>query len=123
LLDPTKFTQIWIFGLKTNHLATLAHIEIKGPSIFFWQGLISLNVEPKFRRDENFLCLSPIEILNLEQVCMYVGTGHANILGERTPCKKSADLPLRQGNLLQRKPFSAVYKTSLHFTKNRVETS
>jgi hypothetical protein len=21
--DPTKFTQIWIFGLKTNHLATL----------------------------------------------------------------------------------------------------
>jgi hypothetical protein len=23
LQDPTKFTQIWIFGLKTNHLATL----------------------------------------------------------------------------------------------------
>jgi hypothetical protein len=21
--DPPKFTQIWIFGLKTNHLATL----------------------------------------------------------------------------------------------------
>jgi hypothetical protein len=23
LKDPLKFTQIWIFGLKTNHLATL----------------------------------------------------------------------------------------------------
>jgi hypothetical protein len=23
LQDPLKFTQIWIFGLKTNHLATL----------------------------------------------------------------------------------------------------
>jgi hypothetical protein len=23
LQDPSKFTQIWIFGLKTNHLATL----------------------------------------------------------------------------------------------------
>jgi hypothetical protein len=23
--DPPKFTQIWIFGLKTNHLATLVH--------------------------------------------------------------------------------------------------
>jgi hypothetical protein len=23
LQDPTKFTLIWIFGLKTNHLATL----------------------------------------------------------------------------------------------------
>jgi hypothetical protein len=39
-----------------------------------------------------------IEILDLEQVCRYVGTGLA-------------------GNLLQRNNFSAVYKTSLHFTK------
>jgi hypothetical protein len=23
LQDPPKFTQLWIFGLKTNHLATL----------------------------------------------------------------------------------------------------
>jgi hypothetical protein len=23
--DPPKFAQIWIFGLKTNHLATLVH--------------------------------------------------------------------------------------------------
>jgi hypothetical protein len=38
-------------------------------------------------------------------------------LGERTPCKKLADLRPRQGNLLQRNYFSAVYKTSLHFTK------
>jgi hypothetical protein len=28
LQDPPKFTQIWIFGLKTNHLATL--IETQG---------------------------------------------------------------------------------------------
>jgi hypothetical protein len=47
----------------------------------------------------------------------YVGTGLANILEERTPCKKSADLHPTQGNLLQRNNFSAVYKTSLHFTK------
>jgi hypothetical protein len=26
--DPPKFTQIWIFGLKTNHLATLAPTHI-----------------------------------------------------------------------------------------------
>jgi hypothetical protein len=25
LPDPPKFTQNWIFGLKTNHLATLLH--------------------------------------------------------------------------------------------------
>jgi hypothetical protein len=29
LQDPTKFTQIWIFGLKTNHLATLVWIQTK----------------------------------------------------------------------------------------------
>jgi hypothetical protein len=47
----------------------------------------------------------------------YVGTGLANIFGERTPCKKLADFYPRQGNLLQRNNFSVVYKTSLHFTK------
>jgi hypothetical protein len=31
LQDPQKFTQIWIFGLETNHLATLAK------TIFFFQ--------------------------------------------------------------------------------------
>jgi hypothetical protein len=35
----------------------------------------------------------------------------------KEPCKKSADLHPRQGNLLQRNNFSVVYKTSLHFTK------
>jgi DNA topoisomerase IB len=25
LQDPPKFTQIWIFGLKTNHLAALVY--------------------------------------------------------------------------------------------------
>jgi hypothetical protein len=25
--DPPKFTQIWIFGLKTNHLATLVSLS------------------------------------------------------------------------------------------------
>jgi hypothetical protein len=33
LQDPPKFIQIWIFGLKTNHLATL-HLE-KKTSFFF----------------------------------------------------------------------------------------
>jgi hypothetical protein len=34
----------------------------------------------------------------------------------KTPCKKLAALHPRQGNLLQKNKFSAVYKTSLHFT-------
>jgi hypothetical protein len=25
---PPKFTQIWIFGVKTNHLATLVHLRM-----------------------------------------------------------------------------------------------
>jgi hypothetical protein len=29
LKDPRKFTQIWIFGLKTNHLATLAYNALR----------------------------------------------------------------------------------------------
>jgi hypothetical protein len=29
LQDPPKFTQIWIFGLKTNHLATLVDMRHK----------------------------------------------------------------------------------------------
>jgi hypothetical protein len=33
LQDPPKFIQIWIFGLKTNHLATL----VIG-SLFSWTG-------------------------------------------------------------------------------------
>jgi hypothetical protein len=40
----------------------------------------------------------------------------ANIFGERTPCKKSADLHPRQGNLFQRNNFSFT-------SQNRVETS
>jgi hypothetical protein len=51
------------------------------------------------------------------RIYKYVGAGLANIFGERTPCEKLADLYPRQGNLLQRNIFSAVYKTSLHFTK------
>jgi hypothetical protein len=27
LQDPPQFTQIWIFGLKTNHLATLLRMK------------------------------------------------------------------------------------------------
>jgi hypothetical protein len=57
-----------------------------------------------------------IEILELD----HVGTGPANLFGKRTPCKKSADLHPRQGNLLQRNNFSVAYKTS---SQNRVEIS
>jgi hypothetical protein len=34
IADPPKFTQIWIFGLKTNHLATLS---------FVGEGLLRIN--------------------------------------------------------------------------------
>jgi hypothetical protein len=33
LQDPSKFTQIWIFGLKTNHLATL-HVSAYVNALF-----------------------------------------------------------------------------------------
>jgi hypothetical protein len=33
--DPPKFTQIWIFGLKTNHLAALLLMRIQRKTIFF----------------------------------------------------------------------------------------
>jgi hypothetical protein len=37
LQNPQKFTQIWIFGLKTNHLATL----VCGlPPVYFRQKVI-----------------------------------------------------------------------------------
>jgi hypothetical protein len=78
LQDPPKFTQIWIFGLKTNHLATLN----RGPRC----------IHLDRQTDIFFAAGKNIEILKLER-------GPANILGERTPCKKSAVLQPRQGNL------------------------
>jgi hypothetical protein len=33
LQDPPKFTQIWIFGLKTNPLATLFWITVDGGAL------------------------------------------------------------------------------------------
>jgi hypothetical protein len=56
----------------------------------------------------------PIEILDLEEVCWHKSCKY---FGGKIRCKKSADLHPRQGNLLQRNNFTAVYKTSLHFTK------
>jgi hypothetical protein len=65
-------------------------------------------------RHKNHVSLSlRVNTTELEQVC----TGPENIFGERTPCKKLADHHPRQGKLLQTNNFSAVYKTSLHFTK------
>jgi hypothetical protein len=43
-------------------------------------------------------------------------------LGERTSCKKLADLQPRQGNLLQRNIFTGSTKP-LFTTQNRLETS
>jgi hypothetical protein len=61
---------------------------------------------------------------------MYVGTGPANILGERTPCNKSSDLHPGQGNLLHRDKviyFTGtifLWSTKFLFTsQNRVEIS
>jgi hypothetical protein len=46
LQDPPKFTQIWIFGLKANHLATLvARWFIFKPKIAFWVNFESLGTE------------------------------------------------------------------------------
>jgi hypothetical protein len=53
-----------------------------------------------------------IEILDLEQVNMWHRS--RKYFGDRTPCKKSADLHPRQG---KKNIFSVVYKTFLHFTK------
>jgi hypothetical protein len=70
----------------------------------------------KLSRSIAFERLSAIEILRLH------GTSTLALVlqiffGETTPCKKSADLHLRQANLLQRNNFSGVCKTSLHLTK------
>jgi hypothetical protein len=54
--------------------------------------------------------VSPIEIA-------HVLAALANILGEKKPCKNSADLHPRQGNLLQWNIFTGLNKTSLYFTK------
>jgi hypothetical protein len=78
LQDPPKFTQIWIFGLKTNHLATLVGMcvakdrlwQIWPPfvistddNIFFLIILVSL-------KDKGSVL--SIEILVLERVPMFV---------------------------------------------------
>jgi hypothetical protein len=34
LQDPPKFTQFWIFGLKTNHLVTLVRKEPEKSDVF-----------------------------------------------------------------------------------------
>jgi hypothetical protein len=59
--------------------------------------------------------VSNIEILDLEQ-------GLASIFGERTPCKKLANLHPRHGNLLQRNNFRRSTEP-LFTSQNRVEIS
>jgi hypothetical protein len=48
LQDPPKFTQIWIFGLKRNHLATLID-GIKNPEVNFSVNLLTLHKRNSFR--------------------------------------------------------------------------
>jgi hypothetical protein len=55
-----------------------------------------------------------IEILVLERACLSCSWKH---FGWKNPCKKSADLYPRQGNLLHWNIFTGLNKTSLHFTK------
>jgi hypothetical protein len=55
-----------------------------------------------------------IEILDLEQVCWHRSCKH---FGRKNPCKKSADLHPRQGNLLHWNIFTGLNKTSFHYTK------
>jgi hypothetical protein len=64
----------------------------------------------------------PIEILVFTRTSIFVCTGPANIFGERTPCKKMADVHPRKGNLLQRNNLQGCIK-SLFASQNRVEIS
>jgi hypothetical protein len=75
---------------------------------FFWPQNLFGNKKLVRRR------VLPIEILYLEQVCWHRSCKY---FGEKNTMKKSADLHPRQGTFLQRNNFSAVNKTSLHFTK------
>jgi hypothetical protein len=59
-------------------------------------------------------CVALIEILALERACLSCSCKH---FGRKNPCKKSADLRPRQGNLLHWNIFTGLNKTSLHFTK------
>jgi hypothetical protein len=55
--------------------------------------------------------IDPIEIfLDLEQVCWHMSFKH---FGRKKPCKKSADLHPRQGNLLHWNIFTGLNQTSL----------
>jgi hypothetical protein len=69
LQDPQKFTQIWIFGLKTNHLATLllrfqklsfAFLLIAGCNVTFGE---ALGVFSNKNVDKMFLGLFYVRIL------------------------------------------------------------
>jgi hypothetical protein len=56
-----------------------------------------------------------IEILVLERECLSYSCKH---FGRKKPCKKSADLHPRQGNLLHWNIFTGlINKTYLHVTK------
>jgi hypothetical protein len=46
LQGPPKFTQIWIFGLKTNHLATLLECPHTQKTIFLSRQKIERKREP-----------------------------------------------------------------------------
>jgi hypothetical protein len=59
-------------------------------------------------------CLLTKEILVLEHACLSCSCKH---FGRKNPCKKSADLHPRQGNLQHWHMFTGLNKTSLHITK------
>jgi hypothetical protein len=61
LQDPTKFTQIWIFGLKTNHLATLAWLRGDTLGTFFWSFLFHGRVVKKQFQEKSIFryCFMP----------------------------------------------------------------
>jgi hypothetical protein len=62
--------------------------------------------------------IGTIEIWDLEHVCLSCSCKH---FGRKNPCKKSADLHPRIGNLLHWNIFIGLNKTSLHYvhTQNR----
>jgi hypothetical protein len=93
----------------------LWHTYLSGP-------LVVLN-DSLDREDTSFQLMSSIflgqpfegiDILVQERVCLRWSSKH---FWRKNPCKKSADLHPRQGNLLQRNIFTGLNKTSLNSTK------
>jgi hypothetical protein len=106
------------FILEGAVARVLAHgrlVQRVAPQFCLLRGLVL----PEFVYIEGKQFVSRIEILDLAQVCWYRSCKH---FGRKKPCKKSADLHHRQGNLLHWNILQGSTKP-LFTTQNRVEIS